>query len=98
MRPCSSLNLVHITWVIRVISNPGIRVAMAWPASPSSPVIGLANITAPTTNIAHPSPLINVWLCQGDRSIKIAHTGQRTPKGGPKGHPNMKEPNRNQFW
>lgn len=55
-------------------------------------------MTPPTASIDHPNPFISVWLCQGDRRIKNAHTGHRTPKGGPKGQPMMNDAIRNQFW
>ena len=58
-----------------------------------SPII-LTNMKPPTPSIAQPSPFSNTWWCQGDLSTSSAHTGHKTPKGGPNtGHPKMKEAN-----
>ncbi len=95
---CSTLYLAHMTWVINVTITPGMRVATARPAVSLLSVSALANMTPPTASMAQPKPLSNTWLCQGDRRMRMPHTGHSTPSGGNTGHPRMKAAMRNQFW
>ena len=75
------------------------EIPMASPPSPTALRKMLPNNIAPTTRCAHPRPFITVWLCQGDLSIRMPHTGHKIPKGAvTTGHPSMNAPMRNQFW
>ena len=71
------MNRLHMTWVITVTTIPGSIIMMA-KNTPLGPWIFFTTNTAPVITLAQARPFISVWLCQGERMIKIAQTGHNT--------------------
>lgn len=99
------LYLAHKTWVVTVRMKPGkTRITATsgppavMPASAPSPSRNrIITRIAPVISIDHARALMGRLVCQGERIISIAHTGQST-KGKAKGQPKKNDGIKNQFW